>query len=730
MSNAVIGALRVTLGIDTAEFQDGVNNVQKEMKRIGGNLQAVGTKMSAAVTAPLTGLGVWTLKVAGDFEMAMNQVRAVSGATGDEFTKLRDQAKELGATTQFSSSDAAEAMGFLSMAGMKTNEILAAMPNTLQLASAAQLDMASAADIVTNILAGYNKDVSELEGAVDVLVKAFTSANTDLRQLGEAMKYAGPVASAAGVNFEEAAASLGMMGNAGIQASMAGTSLRGAISRMLSPTKAMSTAMEEAGLNFVNASGKLLPLADIIEQLEPHADNAGLFMELFGQRAGPAMAALVSQGSDSLRELTTELQNSGGTAAEISAVQMEGFNGAMRELSSAFEGLQIAIADSGFLEWAASAVNAVANWIQEVSKTSPELLKWGTIIAGAAAAIGPLVLALGLVVTAFAAISAPVLAAVAAVAAVAAGITALYYAVQTAIPYLQQLGTQLWEGIRAGAQMAVEAVTQLGQQILEVMRALPAQMLQIGMDIMNGLKEGIMNAGASVVESAKGVAASAVNGVKSLLGIHSPSRVMHEVGNNIVLGLNNGMDELRGDTQSLAGSIGSTISSAFQGVIDGSKSVGDALKDLLKQLASTWANNAFQALFGMGGGAGSGGGGGIFGGLGGLFGKLFDFARGGTIMPGGSGGIDSQLVAFRKSPNERVDITKPGQTLTRGEGGANVSVNIINKAGADVRSETRPDGSIDVIVDRMMAQKLGTRGTDTNNALRQGFGARQRLASR
>src|SRR5690606_28233960 len=143
-----------------------------------------------------------------------------------------------------SASEAADAMGFLAMAGMDANDILGAMPDTLNLAAAANLDMARAADIVTNIHAGYNKDVSELTAATDVLVKAFTSANTDLSQLAEAMKYAGPVASAAGVDFNEAAAALSMMGNAGIQGSMAGTSLRGAISRILGPTKAMREAME------------------------------------------------------------------------------------------------------------------------------------------------------------------------------------------------------------------------------------------------------------------------------------------------------------------------------------------------------------------------------------------------------------------------------------------------------------------------------------------------------
>src|SRR5690606_21316677 len=134
---------------------------------------------------------------------------------------------------------------------------------------------------------------------------------------------------------------------------------------MLNPTSGMSAAMQEAGLSFVDATGKLLPLADIIQQLEPHADNAGLFMELFGQRAGPAMAALVSQGADAVRQLTTELENSAGTATEVAAVQMRGFNGAMHELTSAFEGLQLAIADSGLLEFATDLINRLAAWVQE-----------------------------------------------------------------------------------------------------------------------------------------------------------------------------------------------------------------------------------------------------------------------------------------------------------------------------------------------------------------------------
>lgn len=286
------------------------------------------------------------IAAAGDFETAMNQVSAVSGATAEEFAALRTQAKELGRTTQFTASQAADAMGFLAMAGFKADQIIGAMPGTLQLASSAQLDLGRAADIVSNILTGYGKDVDELAHVNDVLVKAFTSANTDLSQLGEAMKYAGPVASAAGVDFETAAAALSLMGNAGIQASMAGTSLRGAISRMLSPTKQVQQQMQKYGLIFTDEAGRLLELEEILRQLEPHADDAGMFMQLFGQRAGPAMAALVSQGADELVALDEQLRNSAGSAQKIADVQMAGFNGKMKELASAAEGAQIALGDA------------------------------------------------------------------------------------------------------------------------------------------------------------------------------------------------------------------------------------------------------------------------------------------------------------------------------------------------------------------------------------------------
>lgn len=394
---AVIGSLRADLSASVAKFEQDLGKAAaslerfgKKAQRISANLESAGQRLTAAITLPILAFGASTAKAAGDYEQSMNRVRALTSATGDDLDKLKKQARDLGAATQFSASDAADAMGFLAMAGQDVNTILGAMPHVLTLAGSAQLDMAKAADIVTNVMAGYALGVDDLAHANDVLAKAFTSANTDLVDLATAMKYAGPVAQAAGVQFEEAAAALSMMGNAGIQGSMAGTSLRGAISRILGPTKAMSDAMKAAGLNFTDASGRILPLSNIIQQLEPHANNAGLFMTLFGQRAGPAMAALVSQGSDALRELTGELENSGGTAAKISGVQMEGFKGMLKELQSAFEELQLRIAESGLLKFLGAVVYAATEAMRALALLPDPVLAAITAFAGLAATIGPL----------------------------------------------------------------------------------------------------------------------------------------------------------------------------------------------------------------------------------------------------------------------------------------------------------------------------------------------------
>lgn len=392
---ATLAELIVKIGADATQYEKHMGKVERSLNKMGGQLQAIGGKLSAGLTVPLAALGTASLTYAGNFEQGMNRVAAITEATGDKFQELREQAKELGRTTEYSATQAADAMGFLAMAGFNADEILGAMPGTLQLASAAQMDLARAADIVTNIVTGYNLEIENLAHANDVLVKAMTSTNVDLEMLGESMKYVGPVASGMGLQFEEVAAAVGLMGNAGIQGSMAGTALRGAISALVNPTKKTADMMADLGINALDARGKMLPLNEIVRQLEDSGASAAEIMALFGQRAGPAMVALVEQGADALSNLTAELENSGGTAERVAKTQMEGFKGMMLELESAFEGLMIAIADSGFLEWATNVARSFIGFLQRLSETNPELLKLATIVGVVLAALGPMLLVAG-----------------------------------------------------------------------------------------------------------------------------------------------------------------------------------------------------------------------------------------------------------------------------------------------------------------------------------------------
>lgn len=398
---------------------------RERMSGMGREMTKVGGIMSASVTAPIAAIGFTAINSAKDFEAGMNQVAAVSGATGSEVTELSDLAKEMGRTTRFSASEATEGMNFLAMAGFEVDEVLGALPGTLQLATAANIDLGRAADITSNVLTGYGLDVSEISRVNDVFAKSMTSANVTVGMMGESMKFVAPVAASAGVEFEEASAAIALLGDAGIQGSMAGTSLRMSISRLLSPTGAAADIIEDLGIKTTDSRGNLLSLEQIVRQLEESGAGTAEMMQIFGNRAGPAMSALVSQGADALGDMTTELSNSGGTAEELADVQMRGLQGALHELRAAWEAFGIAIAEAGLLDFITNVVRRVSSFISGMAEANPELLKFASILAGVAAAAGPVLVTLGGIALTVGALSPPVLAAVAAVSALAVVMGAL-----------------------------------------------------------------------------------------------------------------------------------------------------------------------------------------------------------------------------------------------------------------------------------------------------------------
>ncbi|MFJ2004821.1 phage tail tape measure protein [Streptomyces chartreusis] len=355
--------------------RDRASGVFRQVARSATRLQSTSSKVGAAIKASFAvgaiataGLGASVLKMAGDFEKNMNRVEALSGATGAQLEKLRNQAKDLGKSTQYGAAQSADAMAQLATAGLTVNQIYGAMPAVLSLASSEQLNLTRAAEITTNVLTGYGMTIKEIPHAVDAMVKASVKANTSVDDLGEAFKYSGPIAHQAGLQFEEAVAATALMGNAGIKASMAGTALRGAVTRLLAPTKKISTTLKDMGVNVATSDGKLRPLTQIVGDLAKKGATTGQIMTIFGQRAGPGMAALIQQGADKLAGLTKELENSGGTAEKISKIQMKGWRGEIIRLKNAWEGLMIELGDSGALSAATKALAGITGGVRNFAE--------------------------------------------------------------------------------------------------------------------------------------------------------------------------------------------------------------------------------------------------------------------------------------------------------------------------------------------------------------------------
>lgn len=381
---------------ETTSFHQGMMGAASTMQNMKMNFMQLAWAIDTSLSQPIIRFGQDIFDLARNFGVSMNQVIAVTSATTGEAAQLEAMARKLGMETRYTAIQAAEGMQFLAMAGFDVQTVLRTIPEVLTLAAAGNLEMAQSADIVTNIMTAYGIESSQVGRAVDVLTKTFTSTNTNLIQLGNAFKYVGPVAHNAGLSFEEAAAAIGIMGNNGIQASMAGTSLRGAITRMLSPTKNVIEVMERYGLTFTDASGQLLGFADILEQLGTKSVTTGDMMKMFGLRAGPAMLALVEVGAGALRDLTTELNNAGGTAQRIADIQMQGLPGAIWRLESAWEGLKLTIADAGFTDAIIAIANIMLSLVKQLNDADPAVRKFIIAIGIAVAALGPMLVGVAL----------------------------------------------------------------------------------------------------------------------------------------------------------------------------------------------------------------------------------------------------------------------------------------------------------------------------------------------
>lgn len=345
------------------------SGIEKGLSKLG-SITAKGMKAATvAITgtaAALGGVAAAAIKVGSDFESQMSRVKAISGATGEEFEQLKAQAMQLGADTSFSASQAAEGMENLAAAGFTTSEIMNAMPGLLNLAAASGEDLASSSDIAASTLRGFGLAAYDAAHVADVLAANANRTNSSVADTGEAMKYIAPLARAAGLSLEETAAAIGIMANAGVNGSQAGTSLRGALSRLSKPTKDMSEAMDELVISFYDSNGKMKSLTEQVGMLRQATEGMtdeqknNYLVTLYGQEALSGMLALINEGEGSLGELTNAYKNCDGAAQKAAETMQDNLSGALEQLGGSAQTLGLAF------------YNSVADNLKNAAKTATE----------------------------------------------------------------------------------------------------------------------------------------------------------------------------------------------------------------------------------------------------------------------------------------------------------------------------------------------------------------------
>ncbi|HSA05689.1 MAG TPA: phage tail tape measure protein [Candidatus Gastranaerophilales bacterium] len=324
----------------------GITEQTMKLEDVTRKLDAFGKTSLIAGGVLTAGLGL-SVKTASDFESAMKRVKALSGSTNEQYKALTRTARELGASTVFSATQAAEAMQFLSMAGYRANEQIDAMPGLLNLAAASQEELGTTADIVSNIISGFNMQAKESTRIADVLTNQTTSSNVTLWEMGDAMKFTAPMASALQISIEEASAAIGILGDAGIKGGMAGRNLNIIIARLTDPPKEAADAINQLGVSVLDSAGEFRGLQAILSDVKTATENmtsaqrAAILSQIAGQDAAKSLLNLVSQSNTKLIEYT-ENNKKMGTAARVAREQNESFTGALKELRSAVEELQIA----------------------------------------------------------------------------------------------------------------------------------------------------------------------------------------------------------------------------------------------------------------------------------------------------------------------------------------------------------------------------------------------------
>jgi TP901 family phage tail tape measure protein len=551
------------------------------------------------------------------FDEDMSKVQALTrlGKDDEQLAAMRAQARQLGADTMFSATDAAQGQGYLAMAGFNPQAILDAMPGMLDLAKAGNAELAETSDIASNILTGMNLQAKDMGRVGDILVGTFTRSNTNLQMLGETMKYVGPVAASVGQDIETVAAMAGKLGDAGIQGSMGGTALRAILNRLSAPPAAAAKALNKLGISAKDAQGNMRQMPDILTELFEktkdlgNADRAGLLKGIAGEEAVSALQVLVKQaGSGDLQKFIGTLREAQGEAGKTAKVMGDNLVGDLDELSSAWEdlGIQMQEQQNGplreIVQSLAGVVGGIKSWVVENPGLASAIIKTAAGLGMLIAVGGGLALVLGSILGPIAMVrysmmllgiaattsAWPILAIVAVIAALA---TAAYLIYKNWVP-IKTFFAGLWTDAKAAFDLGIFGITKLllnwsplgllYKGITSALSALgvemPEQFKTLGGAIIDGLLGGLFGSIGKLKDGVVNIAGNTAGWFKETLGIHSPSRVFAGLGVDTMDGLAQGLN---------AGSANPFAA------------LDDTAQQVIKKGGEISANNPFAGLAGM-----------------------------------------------------------------------------------------------------------------------------------
>ena len=515
----------------------------EKLKTMGDNVTEVGKKF-LPVTAGVTALGTAAVKTAADFDSAMSKVAAVSGATGEDFDKLKAKAREMGSKTKFSASEAAEAMNYMAMAGWKTEDMLSGIEGVMNLAAASGEDLATTSDIVTDALTAFGLSAKDSGHFADILAAASSNANTNVSMMGETFKYCAPIAGALGFSAEDTAQAIGLMANAGIKGSQAGTALRTIMNNLSGEVKICGSSIGEVTVATTNADGSMRDLSDILADCRTafaglsESEKAAAAESLVGKNAMSGFLALMNAGEGDINKLSSAIENCDGCAADMAATMNDNLEGQLTILKSQLQELAIS-----FGEMLMPAIRTIVGWIQKfvdwLNSMDEGTRKVIITIALVAAAIGPVLIVIGKVMSAvgtimtiipklasvigivqkaFMALNATMLAnpIVLIIAAIAALVAAFIYLWNTNEEF-RQFWIDLWEDIKEIAIAVWEGLKEFFSAAWEAIKSTAETIWNGIKNFFTGLWDGIKTIFTTVVNAISTFLSTAWNMIKTVV---------------------------------------------------------------------------------------------------------------------------------------------------------------------------------------------------------------------